>query len=104
MTAPRVLVTGGSGYLGRQVVDALMHSGATADGAVVSLDVREVPAAQRLPGVIYAAADIRDASLADLLRTLASRWWCTWPRSSRPGAIRIVNSNTRWTWRARATC
>lgn len=63
-TAQRVLVTGGGGYLGRQVVAAL----AGTLPCVVCLDVREVPAGQRAAGVHYAAADIRDAGLENLLR------------------------------------
>ena len=69
MNGSRVLVTGGGGYLGSQVIASLAHSLA-GDGAecVVSLDVRELPAERRLPGVVYAVADIRDPGLADLLR------------------------------------
>ena len=71
MNAPakRVLVTGGGGYLGRQVVTALAQ-GLSSDAArcLVSLDVREVPAELRLGAVIHAAADIRDKSLVALLR------------------------------------
>jgi len=69
MTAGRVLVTGGGGYLGSQVIASLARAltvGSTE--CVVSLDVRETPAERRLPGVVYAAADIRDPSLVDLLR------------------------------------
>jgi UDP-glucose 4-epimerase len=64
MTAARVLVTGGGGYLGSQVVAALAIDG----GGVVSLDLREVAPALRLPGVAYATADIRDPALVGLLR------------------------------------
>lgn len=70
MTAPRVLVTGGGGYLGRQVIAALAgppDGGVAGDAAIVSLDVREVPQAERLPGVAYATADICDPALVDLL-------------------------------------
>ena len=45
--ARRVLVTGGGGYLGSQVVAALAGRGTE---AVVSLDVREAPPERRLPG------------------------------------------------------
>ncbi|MCB2021198.1 MAG: NAD(P)-dependent oxidoreductase, partial [Burkholderiaceae bacterium] len=71
MNAParRVLVTGGGGYLGLQVVAALAAQlGSDAERRVVSLDLREAPVARRLAGVHYAAADIRDPGLAALLR------------------------------------
>jgi len=69
MTARRVLVTGGGGYLGSQVITSLARSmAAGSTECVVSLDVRETPVERRLPGVVYAAADIRDPSLVDLLR------------------------------------
>jgi UDP-glucose 4-epimerase len=72
MSVARVLVTGGGGYLGRQVVAALAGSpdggDAESAGCVVCLDVREMPAERRLPGVVYASADIRDPGLVDLLR------------------------------------
>ncbi len=69
MTARRVLVTGGGGYLGSQVVAALAARRAE---AVVCLDVRELPAERRRPGVVYAAADIRErAPLEALLRAHA---------------------------------
>ena len=65
-SAERVLVTGGGGYLGSQVIAALAERGAE---SVVCLDVRELPPERRRPGVVYAAADIRDrARLEALLR------------------------------------
>lgn len=80
MNAARILVTGGGGYLGSQVIAALVQrrpmdrggsitANVTANSdCIVSLDVREMPAARRLPGVIHAAADIRDPALVGLLR------------------------------------
>jgi len=69
MKSQRILVTGGGGYLGSQVIASLARS--LTDRRIecaVSLDVRETPAERRLPGVVYAAADIRDPALVDLLR------------------------------------
>jgi UDP-glucose 4-epimerase len=66
-----VLVTGSGGYLGRQVVATLAaRLGEDGERSLVALDVREAPAEQRLPGVIYATADIRDPALAERLRSL----------------------------------
>ena len=62
--ARRVLVTGGGGYLGSQVVAAL--AGRSIE-ALVSLDVREAPPGRRWPGVVHAAADIRDRSRLEAL-------------------------------------
>ncbi len=62
----RILITGGGGYLGRQVVERLA---ALPDGqrpsAIVSHDLREP--ATRLPHVDYLACDIRSPQLADAL-------------------------------------
>lgn len=69
MNGTSVLVTGASGYLGSQVVAGLAErreSGRMA--SVVALDVREVPPERRLPGVVYATADIRAPGLEALLR------------------------------------
>ncbi len=54
-----VLVTGGNGYVGRQIVAALKDRAKK----VISCDVIETPVSNRIDGVIYARADIRDASL-----------------------------------------
>lgn len=65
--APRVLVTGAGGYLGRQLVAALA-GGRIPVGAVVAADVRATPPAGQLPGVTHVVVDVRDAALAELLR------------------------------------
>jgi len=70
MSAERVLVTGGAGTLGSQVVAALAERGSGKGGCVVSLDLRETLVQRQLPGVVYAAADIRDPGLQALLRSL----------------------------------
>jgi UDP-glucose 4-epimerase len=62
--AQRVLVTGGDGFLGRTVVTALARR---PDTLAVALDVREVPAERRKPGVVYRVQDVRDTALADTL-------------------------------------
>ena len=58
MTAPRVLVTGASGYLGSLLVAALAERRIEVD-AVVAADVRETPPGRRRGGVEYALADVR---------------------------------------------
>jgi UDP-glucose 4-epimerase len=65
--APRVLVTGAAGYLGSQLVAALAADPARKPAVLVAMDVREVPLAQRLPGVAYEIADIRAPGLDAML-------------------------------------
>ena len=64
LQAHRILVTGADGFLGRSVVAALALEGVP---AVVAVDVREVPAARRVPGVTYVVQDVRDPALAHTL-------------------------------------
>ena len=64
MSGARVLVTGGNGYLGHQVVAALAGEVET----VVSLDLRPAPPERSVPGVVQATADIREPGLVALLR------------------------------------
>ena len=68
MNAPqarRVLITGASGFLGQGLVRALAERG---QGEVlIAVDVREVPPAQRLPGITYITQDVRDPALAGTL-------------------------------------
>jgi UDP-glucose 4-epimerase len=66
-SARSVLVTGGSGYLGSQLVAQLAADRGDLE-ALVSLDMRPVPEAERLPGVVYDAGDIREPVIAELLR------------------------------------
>ena len=66
MTAHRVLVTGACGYLGRQVVARLADPALeNRPDLVVAHDIR-MPT-ERLPGVVYEEADIRDPRIADAL-------------------------------------
>lgn len=60
-----VLVTGADGFLGRGVVKALAQLASTCH--VIALDVRDVPAERRVPGVTYRVQDVRDARLVDTL-------------------------------------
>jgi UDP-glucose 4-epimerase len=61
-----VLVTGAAGYVGRMLLGRLVGPGGLQ--RVVGLDVREVPPAERVPGVLYVAEDVRSPRLAELLR------------------------------------
>ena len=69
MTGRRVLVTGAAGYLGSRLIESLAarQGGGAGIECIVASDLREVPADRRLPGVAYAALDVRDPSLADVL-------------------------------------
>ena len=66
MRARNILVTGADGFLGRGVVAALARRPDT--GTVVALDVRDVPAERRQPGIAYQAQDVRDPVLATTLQ------------------------------------
>jgi len=59
--AQRVLVTGASGFLGQGLISQLAQHGDCE--AVIAVDVREVPAVQRLPGITYLKQDVRDPAL-----------------------------------------
>jgi UDP-glucose 4-epimerase len=62
MSGRSVLVTGASGLIGRRLVAQLAED-REGIGAVVALDLREVPEGERLPGVRYETGDIRDPQL-----------------------------------------
>jgi len=64
----RVLITGGGGYLGSQLVARLAAlPTAQRPAVIVSHDIREPRT--RLPGVEYAVADIRAPEMADIIGT-----------------------------------
>jgi UDP-glucose 4-epimerase len=60
MKGRSILVTGAAGYIGRKLVRALAGD-AEAARRVVAVDVRELPAEDRLPGVEYQVGDVLDA-------------------------------------------
>ncbi len=62
----KVWVTGGSGYVGKQVVAALVNMTDVAE--VVSTDVRPTPRTSRIDGVRYLESDIRDPTLGAQLK------------------------------------
>ena len=69
--AKRVLVTGAAGFLGQGLIDQLARRGVCE--VVVAVDVRELPQAQRRPGITYLAQDVRDSALADTVSVHRNR-------------------------------
>lgn len=65
-----VLVTGAAGFIGSALLRVLSEADA---GQVIALDLREVPAAERLAGVAYEHGDIRDPKLKDLITRVKPR-------------------------------
>jgi UDP-glucose 4-epimerase len=70
-----VLVTGAGGYVGKQIISALVasklkpESTPNAPFTIVSADVREIPMSDRLNGVHYVVSDVRKPGLAEILKT-----------------------------------
>jgi len=62
-----VLVTGAAGYIGREVVHHLARASDLV-ARLVALDVRPPSEADRLEGVDYVTADVRDPAIVDVLR------------------------------------
>jgi UDP-glucose 4-epimerase len=62
-----LLITGAGGYLGRLLVARLVTRREDF-GNIVALDFREEPIANRLAGVEYLQADVRDAKVIDFLK------------------------------------
>ncbi len=62
-----VLVTGASGYIGHLLVERLAEEPALL-GRIVATDVRPVAEEQTIEGVDYRVCDVRDPSIADVMR------------------------------------
>ncbi|MBK7409549.1 MAG: SDR family oxidoreductase [Saprospirales bacterium] len=72
MAPPIIFLTGGAGYLGRIVLRQLAEDlSAGKIARLISTDIREVPEDQRLEGIDYEVADIRDATR---LKTLMDQY------------------------------
>ena len=65
--ACRVLVTGAAGFLGQGLIGALAQDRRCE--TVVAVDVREMSAAQQLPGITHVTQDVRDPALAGTMAT-----------------------------------
>lgn len=65
-TTGGVLVTGAGGYLGRRVVAALAREPSWG-GPLIACDVREAGADERIDGVDYAVADVREPEMGELM-------------------------------------
>lgn len=63
-----VLITGAGGYLGRETVKRLHAHHRDAFDAIVAMDIRDTPEADRLDGITYVTGDIRDESIVEHFR------------------------------------
>lgn len=65
-----VLVTGAAGFIGSALLRALADADA---GQVTALDLREVPASERLASIAYEHGDIRDPALKHIMARVRPR-------------------------------
>jgi hypothetical protein len=66
-----LLVTGAGGYVGRLLIEALARDRRRVE-RIVATDIRLPPEPERLPGVEYVVADVREPGLGTLLRDRGS--------------------------------
>ncbi len=69
MNSRSVLITGAAGYLGSQLLAALASSQVAV--RIIAVDVRDIAADRRFPGVEYYQADVRSVALAELFKNRA---------------------------------
>ena len=67
-TRKSVLITGAGGYIGRQVVEALVNDRRGLE-TIVAMDIRLPGSEQQLPGVEYIAEDVRSRTLGATIRS-----------------------------------
>lgn len=65
-TTRRILITGGGGYIGTQLIGRLLRRPAESI-FVVATDVREAPHPHNAPNVVYETLDVRDPQLVERL-------------------------------------
>ena len=61
-----VLVTGAAGFIGKSLIAELARLNKNSE--IVALDMREVPADERLSNVTYLTGDVRDPALRDMFQ------------------------------------
>lgn len=61
-----VLVTGAAGFIGTSLIAELARLNKNSE--ILALDMREVPANERLPNVTYLTGDVRDPALRDMFQ------------------------------------
>ena len=67
-----IVITGAGGYIGGELIKRLSKADAT-DMQIVAVDIRDIPQAERLGGVTYQCADIREQSFQDIVEQYRPR-------------------------------
>jgi len=63
---PTLLITGAAGYIGTELIKRLSENALV--GKIIALDIRSVAQEDRVAGVTYDQADIRNAEFVDLIK------------------------------------